>query len=303
MKRLEAELIEVVDVANELGEGVLWRESDHTIWWTDIQSCRLHRLDWPSLHHQVFETPERLCSFGFVESTDDWLIAAFDRGFALFAPASGEIRWLDCPAELDDGRRLNDGRVDPSGNFWAGSMIEGGDADRTQTGLYRLAANGTSRLVQTGLEISNGLNWSRDGSIMYYSDSPSQTIYRTRCSQDGTRLLDTAPFTQMDEGYPDGAAVDVDDCYWSAVWSAGKLVRYTPDGAPVTSIALPAPHLTCLSFGGDDMSFMFVTSAREGLSDSQLSAAPASGSLFILKAPEGSRGFPAFRFRESENAS
>ena len=171
-------LLDIIKVGNTLGEGVQWDDTTESLWWTDIQARRLYRYHLPSGRLSKFQTPDRLCSFGFIENTAG-LIVAFARGFAFYNPVSGEITQLGCPGELRDGIRFNDGKVDRQGRFWAGTMTENGDpVTRSEGTLYSL--DGTFELHQheSGIGISNGLCWSPEASNLYFADSARRTIYR-----------------------------------------------------------------------------------------------------------------------------
>ena len=294
-----ADILATIDVDNTLGEGVLWNDETQTLWWTDIQNRRLFSLTWPGLVQTTYETPERLCSFGFVEGTEDQIIAAFETGFALFTPYTGDVDWLAKPPELTRGRRLNDGRVGPDGRFWAGSMIE--DSKRghalEETGFYCLDGDGSARLEAGGLQISNGLCWSPDGTRVYFADSPAGKIFSA--SYDRTRGTFGARevFASIEGGGPDGAVTDADGHVWSAIWGGHRLTRLAPDGSVSLELDLPVLQPTCPVFGGEDLGVMFVTSASEDLDEAALEAWPASGSLLIISAPEDVTGLPAPRYR------
>ena len=292
---IEADIVDCIDAGNTLGEGVVWRGSDQTVWWTDIQDSRLFRMSWPARQVQAFALPERLGSFGLVADDDAWLVCAFETGFALFQPETAEIRWLSRPPELQTpGVRLNDGKVGPDGCFWAGSMHEGAGERPCETGFYRLGSGAEARLAIPGLGIPNGLAWSPSGNAMYYSDTLAGTVYR--CDAPGGAIApETASaYTKPETGGPDGATVDSEGRYWTALWGASRLAVYSAEGAPLAEIALPALQPTCLAFGGPDMDLVFVTSAREGLDAGALEASPQSGHLFVLRT--NARGLPGNRF-------
>lgn len=296
---MPTEILETIDTGVILGEGVVWNEQTRTVWWTDIQARRLFALTWPGLALTMYETPERLGSFGFIEGEEDRIVAAFESGFALFAPHTGDITWLDRPAELTRGRRLNDGRVGPDGRFWAGSMIEKPDAGLStdETGFYCLDAEGKARLEQPGLEISNGLCWSPDGSRVYFSDSPAGEIYTATYDKASGQFGARDSFATLKDGGPDGAITDAEGHVWSAIWGGNRLTRFSPEGDISLEMDLPVPQPTCPVFGGADLDLIFVTTATEGLSEETLETSPAAGSLLILEAPEGITGLPGYRHR------
>ena len=280
-----ARLVEAFEVGDRLGEGVLWRASDQTLWWTDILGSRVHRLDWNTKQLKTFPTPERLASFGFIEGHADCIVGAFETGFAFFYPTSGELRWLVRPPELEPGRRLNDGRVGPDGCFWAGSMIEAGALqDQTSTtGLYRLDALGRARFVRGGFSITNGICWNPDGTLMYVTDSPSRTIalcpFNARTGQMGTART----HVRVNDGYPDGAVTDRRGYLWSALWGAARIACFNQKGALTGELEVPALQPSCPAFFGPGLSLLAVTTATADMSAVERAKYPQSGSLFVYE--------------------
>lgn len=264
---------------------MLWRESDQTVWWTDILGRRIHRLGWPSLKLETYATPERAGALAFVEGRDDVLLVAFESGFALFAPATGKVLWLCRPSELGDGVRLNDGRVDSFGRFWAGSMCERSlrDGESPPGILYRLGPEGQAQAVISGIGISNGLSWSPDDKRMYFADSTRGQVYAASFNASAGAPGLMTPFAHFSGETPDGATVDAEGCYWTALWGGGRVVRLSPKGAEIDSVAVAAPNPSCPTFGGANLGLLFVTSARDDLDEPQRSAFPLSGSLFVYE--------------------
>ena len=293
----DARLIEAIDVGDQLGECVLWRESDQTLWWTDILGFRMHRLDWTTKRLTTLPTPERLASFGFVEGDDDRIIGAFETGFAFFYPTSGELRWLVRPEELRSGRRLNDGRVGPDGCFWAGSMIEGNGLKKqtATTGLYRLNASGRARLVRGGFKITNGICWSPDATIMYMADTPSCKITKCAFNSKTGQIGAARAHLYVDDGYPDGAVTDRWGNLWSALWGAAKIACFNSAGALASELDVPALQPSCPAFFGPDLSLLAVSTAMSDMSTAERTRYPQSGSLCIY---EGNlAGSPSSNYR------
>ncbi|MDE1146853.1 MAG: SMP-30/gluconolactonase/LRE family protein [Azospirillaceae bacterium] len=282
--RIDAPLIATFPMGNTLGEGVTWDQRDQSLWWSDIHERRLHRLDWASRTIETFDAPERVCSFGLVEGDPQRLVVAFESGFALFTPRTGHVDWLVRP-DLAAGVRFNDGRVDRQGRFWAGSMVEDEAARESRSlagALYRLDGRDQATPLVHGALISNSLCWSPDGTSMYYTDGPTRQI----------RVFDVDPatgapgnervFVTTAEGaYPDGANIDAHGHLWSAQWGASQVVRYSPDGGVAGVLPIPTPRVTCVAFGGPDLGLLFVTTAREGMSDDEIATDPQSGNLFV----------------------
>ena len=291
------ELITSLPVANQLGECPLWHPRLQQLYWTDIPAKKLYRYVPASGQLEVFDTPDQLASFGFIEGSD-WLICGFAGGIARFEPVSGAVEWL---YQLPDTRelRLNDGRVDREGRFWVGAMIENAQ-HRAKRGypharLYCCRGDGSASEHLGDIGISNSLCWSPDGTRMYFADSPRGEIcsyvFDPELGLPGERQL----FARVPEGiHPDGATVDTDGCLWSSHWGGSRLVRYLPTGEIAGSFPLPVSQPTCAAFGGESFDYLFVTSARCGLSEAQLDA--EAGNLLIFRV-DGARGLAETFFR------
>jgi L-arabinonolactonase len=277
--------LDTIEVTNTLGEGILWRASDSSVWWTDIQACRLYRMRWPSKDVESWPTPERLCSFACPDDDSDRMLAAFEGGFATFEPSTGDLRWLDKPDGLGGGVRMNDGRMDPAGRFWAGSMNEDAPAENPTGVLYRLDANTRATAVVRNVGISNGLCWSPDGGHMYFADTIKNAVYRADYDLETGSPGPLQPWLEITDGAPDGAVTDSRGNLWIAIWGGSRVDCYSPAGQKLDSITLPVPQPTCPAFGGPDDTLMFITSARDGLSKDMLTQHPQSGAVFVYELP------------------
>ena len=293
---LNAELIGRLDCKAALAEGVIWDNEADAVFWVDIEGARLCRARAPFETFEVFAAPERIGSIGLVEGRTDCLIAAFESGFALFHFETGQVDWLARP-ELASDVRFNDGRVDRMGRFWAGTMVE--TAARRHTGdgaLFRLDGSGQASVHLKGIGISNSLCWSPDGATMYFADTPEKAIWSFDF-QDG-RPSGQAVFARCAAGAPDGSAVDADGCVWNAEWGAGRVVRYDAQGRILGQVPVPAPHVSCVAFGGAALDLLFVTTAQAEMSPEALERAPEAGSVFVYKTD--CKGLPESRWRPFE---
>ena len=203
-------------------------------------------------------------------------IAAAGTGFAI-VEADRAPQWLARP--LDGApvpMRMNDGACDPSGRFWAGSMAA--DGTGRHGGVYRIDAAGTVEQVLDGLGVPNGPVFSSDGATMYVADSATAMITRFAIDPDG-RPVNSEPFAVLDGGRPDGMTVDDRERLWVAVWDAGQVRCYRPDGGLDHALATPTPRPTsvCLADG-----MLVVTTARRGL------ACPDPLAGVVLSMPSGS---------------
>lgn len=272
------------DVKALLGEGPVWVEREQALYWLDIKGRRMFRLADRGL--QEWPTPVRVGSIapresgGFIAGTDDGFYAIDLSGEPRFDP-------LVDPEEDRPRNRFNDGKVDRSGLFWAGTMD---DAEEEANGaLYRLATDHRWTRVQDGYAVTNGPAFSPDGTLMYHTDSSRRTIYRLALASDGSvgaREI-FAHFTGA-EGYPDGMTVDAEGCLWVAFWDGWAVRRFSPDGALLDEVAVPVQRPTSVAFGGRDLDQLYVTSARIGLHEAACAVQPFAGGLFMFE--PGCRG-------------
>ena len=215
-------------------------------------------------------------------------VIGVERGFAL-EEADGKIRHLD---ELwyDDNVRMNEGGCDPDGRFYCGSMAY--DQRPGAGALYRLDPDSSVHVVLENVTISNGLEWSPDGSRAYYNDSPTQRIdvfdYEVESGLSGRRTFAKVP---AEVGLPDGLTVDEEGGVWVALYGGGSVRRYTPDGMLDEVIEVPAKQVTACTFGGRDLDQLFITTSREDLKPSE---DPLAGSLF--RTAVGVAGMPVREF-------
>jgi sugar lactone lactonase YvrE len=288
----------VVDGCNIVGEGPVWDDRRHCLWWTDIMNRVLFRLDWPGRALASFAMPRRLASIGLCESSR--LVLGFEDGVYLHEPGSERF---DCLALIESDiptNRLNDGKVGPDGAFWVGSMDE--RTPRHATGaLYRVTSAGAAKVFGDVI-VSNGLAWTADGKTMVHTDSTRSEINAYSFDKQTGALGNKRFVVKPDEstGRPDGGAFDNNDCYWSAGVSGGNLNKWSLDGTLLTSHPMPTPHPTMPCFGGPDLDLVFVTSLRSMGDKTDLARWPHSGGLFIAKfmARSGVRGVPVSRFKD-----
>jgi sugar lactone lactonase YvrE len=256
--------VEIVgETRDRLGECPVWDATRRCLYRADVEGRAIHRLDPSTGRTESRPTPGRPGSFALTDDPDA-LIVAMEHGMWLLTWSTGELTpWLDLESP-DLPNRLNDGRCGPSGTFWVGSMHEGGS--ETTGMLHRITPDGAVSTMATDIMISNGLAFSPDGSRMYFADSPRRTVWsfdvRDGVGDPTTRRLFT-DFTGL-PGFPDGACVDADGCYWTACVHGSAVARLTPDGRIDQVIDVPVSTPTMPAFGGVDLSTMYVTSIGEG---------------------------------------
>jgi sugar lactone lactonase YvrE len=213
-------------------------------------------------------------------------VIGVERGFALEDP-DGTLRHLD-PLWDDQDVRMNEGGCDPDGRFYCGSMAY--DQRPGAGALHRLDPDGSVHVVLREVTISNGLEWSPDGSRAYYVDTPTGRV--DVLDYDGERgLTGRRPFVRPDPGNPDGLTVDADGGVWVALYGGGQVHRYTPEGALDEVVEVPTPKVTACTLGGPDLDRLYITTSAEEL---EPGADPLAGCLFA--AAVGVRGRPVREF-------
>lgn len=284
----------VGDTLCQLGEGPVWDDKDASILWVDIIRGQVHRWDPANRKHHRIDLEEMV---GVVAlRTNGHLIAGIKSGIALVDARTGAItRWHRPESHLPENR-FNDGKCDPNGRFWAGTMPISGN--RPEGSLYLTGSDGSIHRMLTGVTISNGLAWSLDRRRMYYIDTPT---FEVACfdydnasgSIDHRRSAFRIP---RGEGAPDGMTIDAEGMLWVAHWGGWQITRWDPEkGVKIDSIRLPVSNVTSCTFGGPDLRDLYITSAREGLFPSQLDQQPLAGALFVIRHSDWT-GMPAVRF-------
>ena len=286
-----------LDVRAELGECPLWSAEEQALYFVDIKGRALHRYKPETGEQAAIAMPEEIGCIGFRKGGG--FIAGFRSGLWLLdAGGNREAKLADNPEDQRTSR-FNDGRVDPAGRFLAGTIDEPRDGARAH--LYRYDRRGLAMLAG-GLLTSNGVAFSPDGRVLYHSDTPTFTVWRYAYDPATGEASDKKVFARLepsgtDRGRPDGAAVDRDGCYWTALFEGGRIWRHGPDGRLLAEYPVPARCPTMVCFGGPDLKTLYVTSARTGRSEDELRAYPHSGSLFSMRVDVP--GQPEYKFDPS----
>ncbi|MDA3923050.1 MAG: SMP-30/gluconolactonase/LRE family protein [Salinisphaera sp.] len=265
----------------ELGESPLWDDRNGALYWVDILNCQLHRLDLARDVHSVALHDEVITCVAC--HADGGLVAATRSGlWQLDAAGHKQARLADNPENAHD-HRFNDGGTDPAGRFWIGTMDE---TIQTPDGNLYVYEGQSLTLRKPGITISNGLAFSPDGQWLYHTDTPTRVIDRHRFDQMTGEIGPAEPWVELNtldiEGNPDGAAVDVEGYYWCALFGGAAVARFSPDGELAGHYRLPALNPTMPAFGGTDRRTLFVTTAREHMSETAIAEWPQSGSLFCM---------------------
>lgn len=260
-----------------LGEGPLWHPGRGQLFWFDIMGKRLMTRDASGPRDWLFD--RHASAAGWVD--DDTLLIATETDLCRFSLSTGQAAPL-VALEADNPRtRSNDGRADPMGGFWIGTMGKAAEAGAGT--LYRYW-RGELRCLRKGITIPNATCFAPDGRTAYFADTADHIVWRITLDADGWPMGDWQVFLDhRDSGLnPDGAVVDADGHLIVAEWGASRVARYAPDRNLVEEIALPVPQPSCPALGGADRSTLYVTTARQGLSAAAFHAAPLSGQTFAI---------------------
>jgi len=266
---MQAELI--VDARNAVGESPVWVAEENALYWVDIPNGGLQRWSAETGHVHAWKTPEMLACIAR-HSRGGW-VAGMESGFFHLHPHSDGSLDSERLASVEHGRRdmrLNDGRCDRQGRFWAGSMVLNMGLNAPEGRLYRYGTrqSGVIEAQLDGFIVPNGLGFSPDGKTMYLSDSHPdvQLIWAFDYDTDTGTPSNRRVFVDMNHfpGRPDGAAVDAEGFYWICANDAGLIHRFAPDGRLDFSLAVLVKKPTMCAFGGSRMDTLFVTSIRPG---------------------------------------
>lgn len=287
-----------ISASAELGESPLWDPRTNELWFTDIASKRLGRIAEGHQSVQWFGCERRITAIGLTARPGRF-VAATDIGIATIEVSNTVvIKQLITQYSESGGIRMNDGRVHPSGEFWVGSMVE--DLSRSGGKLGDLFRFRGGNLESMGLSvnISNSLCWLDGGNTTVFADSPSGEVNLFRTEGAGIEL--SALFYRARAGvHPDGACVDREGRVWLAKWGASEVVvlsRSTGQppfgkfaaavsGQVAMRLRVPCPQVTCVAFGGADLSTVFVTTAKMGMSQAELRRHPFAGDIFVYETP------------------
>jgi L-arabinonolactonase len=282
----------VVDLRAEVTESPVWVPEERALYFVDIYKPAIHRLDPESGALETWPMAEPVGCVAL--RRDGGLVAGFRSGFGFVDLATGGVEMIAAPEPERPGNRLNDGRCDRRGRFWAGSMVEA--LDLNDAALHRLDPDRRCRRMVGDIICSNGLAWSPDDRTMYHADSRQSTVWAWDFDLETGGIRNRRVFAQSraGEGRPDGAAIDEEGCYWSARYDGWRIVRHAPDGREIATIAMPVRSPTMCAFGGRDLDILYVTSAGQKPADGQPRDHAQAGGVFALDV--GARGLREPRF-------
>lgn len=270
------------DTACLLGEGPLWHPERGELFWFDILARRLHRKG------QHWQFDDHVSAAGWVDA--DTLLVASSKALMRFDIRTGDTTEV-CPLEADnDGTRSNDGRADPWGGFWIGTM---GKTGAPGAGAIYRYYKGELRTLFTQIKTPNAICFAPDKSAAYYTDTGTQLIKAQPLDPDtGWPVGEPSVYIDLTDTVhkPDGAVTDAAGNLWCAQWGSARVACYDTFGTFTHAVEFPATQTTCPAFGGADLTTLICTSAAAGISQADLAGTPTHGQTF--EAQTKAQGLP-----------
>lgn len=269
-----------------LGESPRWHIAERRLYWVDIDRCQMLRWDAgnEAVEVRTFDAP--VACFAF--RRDGGMVLGMKDGCALIDDWDSPVVPFGPQVLTDKPRhRMNDGRADPAGRFWVGSL--NGAKDAEDATLYRLDPDGALTAIEGGMTTCNGAAFSPDGRHFAHSDTPSHAVRFYDVDPANGTLSNRRILRQFERGVgpglgrPDGGSFDAEGCYWVAMFDGWRVVRLSPAGEVLRVVDLPVQRPTMIAFGGEDGRTAFVTSATTGLDAAALADQPDAGGMFAFR--------------------
>ena len=277
-----------------LGEGAVWHPAEEVLYWIDITGTKLHRYD-PEKKENLTIELDSMPGTVVPSSGRYSVVVALETGIKGITP-DGKIELLcDYPSNEPKDNRFNDGKCDPAGRFWVGTMSK---KETKRAGNLYCFDGKELVLKQHNVSISNGIVWSGDTKTMYFIDTPEKVVFAYDFDNKTGNITNRRVAFKIPEnnGYPDGMAIDNDDNLWIAHWNGAAVICYdSSSGKELHKIEVPALNVTSCAFDGKDLKTLYITTAKQGLTDEQMKKYPLSGSLFRVKC--NIKGVPANMFK------
>ncbi|KGP72869.1 SMP-30/gluconolactonase/LRE family protein [Pontibacillus yanchengensis] len=284
----------VVDAKATLGEGPSWDDRHQLLYWVDIEEGHVLAYDPFNQTNTKLPVNERV---GFVVPTqhDDKGVVGLQSGLYFLNWDTGVLEFIDDPEHHLPNNRFNDGKCDPAGRLWVGTMDL--DAKQGAASLYCVQPNHQITKKVNHVTISNGMAWSMDHSYMYYIDTPTKQVIRFNYDKDSGAIDQPTVVITIpnDSGSPDGMTIDEEGMLWIAYFHGGGVARWNPEtGEQLAFIDVPAVNVTSCTFGGEDLDELYITTASKETSSEELQTYPNAGGLFKVK--PGVKGAPTYQF-------
>lgn len=282
-----------IEAGAAIGESPTWSDDERALYWIDVKRPALYRFDVHAKLQRSWDLSSDIGAFALMGDKRGAVLAMREGLYRLDFESGGLTRLFDPPYD-PQLFRFNEGACDSTGRFWVGVMFDplvpGSLPGRAS--LHTFTTAGGLKRESDAAELHNGMAWSPDEKTFYLSHSFGREVFAHEFEASSGRFGARRNFARIpqDLGIPDGACVDTDGGYWCALHGGGRLRRYSAAGAVDTEVKLPVSQPTMCAFGGDDLEEMFVTSARDKLTEEQLRLEPHAGAIFRLR--PGKRGVP-----------
>ncbi|MFJ8353738.1 SMP-30/gluconolactonase/LRE family protein [Bacillus paramycoides] len=284
----------VVDANACLGEGPCWNEKKQILYWVDIIEKKLCLYNPANNTNRVITLDQQIGCV--VPCLDSVVLLAMERGFYSLNLNTEKLTHIYDPEPNLLKNRFNDGKCDPAGRFWAGTTDLYGISGAGS--LYCLNNNYSVEKKVSHVNTSNGLAWSPDYAYLYFIDTPTKKVVRYHYDiHTGviSNPTDVITFPEND-GLPDGMTIDEEGCLWIAHWGGSKITRWNPlTGEQILSILIPALYVTSCTFGGSNLTDLYITTARTRMTDEELKQYPHAGGIFRIQT--NVKGCPTYSFR------
>lgn len=284
----------VLDTKSALGEGAIWNPKNNLLYWVNITGETLNIYNPATCENKELRTGQSTSSV--VPSESGKVIVSLQNGIYQMDISTGSKKFIVDPDSIITENRYNDGKCDPAGRFWVGTMRSGGEENNGA--LYRFDGDGSAHLMLEGVSISNGIVWSHDHTKMYYIDTPTRKVQAFDYDNETGTISNghVAIEIPKETGAPDGMTIDENGNLWIALWGGAAVSCWNPEtGDLIDKIEVPAMNVTSCAFGDDDFGTLYITSATQGLEKEALEKYPLSGGLF--KVSPGVKGVPAYFFK------
>lgn len=267
------------EIQSQLGEGAFWNHQTQELFWVDIEGKKLHIYNPSSKLNKTLVMPSRIGTV--VPKDQDNAVVALEDGIYLVNTETSEITLFSDVESDKPYNRFNDGKCDPKGRFWVGSMSY--DTKTKSAALYMLNPTGTIEKKQDSVTISNGIVWTKDKKIMYYIDTPLKNIrafdYNNETGEISNERVAVVIADSL--GFPDGMTIDENDNLWVGLWNGNGVGHFNPkSGKLIQKIQVPAQNVTSCAFGGKNLDTLFITTANLGMTEENIPLYPKAGSVF-----------------------
>lgn len=277
-----------------LGEGAIWNHKSGELYWVDIEGKKLHIYRPQSHTLRTLDTPSRIGTVVPIDEKE--AIIALEDGIYRINIHTGTTTLFSGVESKVTENRFNDGKCDPAGRLWVGSMHLEKSAPNAR--LYMIGTDGKAEAKVEGVTISNGIVWSSDNKTMYYIDTPTAKIRAYDFDPDSGAISNERVAVQVPDslGFPDGMAIDAEDKLWVGMWNGNAVARFDPaTGKLLSKIAVPAHNVTSCAFGGKDLDTLYITTASVEMTEEERLKFPKAGSVFM--AVPGVKGVPSPFFK------